>query len=161
MGSNARPGASLLNGVAIRPAINADVPEVLALEQLCYSDPWPASAFVALTDDARVFFAVARRSDGALAGYVVGWFVLDEGEIANLAVTPVERGKGLGTAMLDAVLSDAGRRGVTTVYLEVRRSNAAALKLYRSRGFEQVGMRKGYYRTPVEDALILRCTLKR
>jgi ribosomal-protein-alanine N-acetyltransferase len=161
MGSRARTSAPTLTGFVLRVATSADVAEVAALERGCYSDPWPRSAFLALPDDPRVFFAVARGSDGALAGYVVGWYVLDEAEIANLAVAPSDRGKGVGRALLDAVLNDAESRGVADVYLEVRRSNTAALKLYRSRGFEQVGMRKGYYRTPVEDALILRYTLKR
>lgn len=161
MGSHARTSAPALTGIVVRAATNADVAEVAALEQGCYSDPWPLTAFTALPDDPRVFFAVARRADGALVGYVVGWYVLDEAEIANLAVSPSDRGKGLGRALLDAILHDANSRGVSDVYLEVRRSNTAALKLYRSRGFEQVGMRKGYYRTPVEDALILRYTLKR
>lgn len=161
MGSHARTSTPALKGLVVRPAVPEDVAEVAALEQVCYSDPWPASAFDALPGDERIFFAVARRADGLLIGYLVAWYVLDEAELANLAVAPGERGKGLGRLLLDAMLGDASERGITDVYLEVRRSNAAAMKLYRSRGFEQVGMRKGYYRTPVEDALILRYTLKR
>lgn len=161
MGSVPRPGTSILTAVEVRPAVSADVADVAALERACYSDPWPASAFGQLPGDPRVYFAVARGPQGALAGYVVGWYVEDEAEIANLAVASAERRKGVGAALLDAVLRDAAARGVVNVYLEVRRSNEAALKLYRSRGFEQVGMRKGYYRTPVEDALILRYTLRR
>lgn len=160
MGSHSRTGTSILTGMEVRPAAPADVAEVAALERVCYSDPWPASAFGPLTGDPRVYFAVARDPGGGVAGYVVGWYVEDEAEIANLAVTPAERRQGIGAALLDAMLRDAGERGVVTVYLEVRRSNEAALKLYRSRGFEQVGMRKQYYRSPVEDALILRYTLR-
>ncbi len=161
MGSHARASASALNGIVLRRATAADVPEVAALEQVCYSDPWPASAFDALPDDERIFFAVALGGDGLVVGYVVAWYVLDEAELANLAVSPPARGKRVGTALLDGMLRDAESRGITNVYLEVRRSNAAALTLYRSRGFEQVGMRKQYYRTPAEDALILCYTLRR
>ena len=161
MGSHTRPRTAILTGTVIQLATQAEVAAVSALERACYSDPWPESAFSALPEDPRVYFAVAKQADGGVVGYVVGWFVLDEGEIANLAVAPSHRRRGVGLALLDAVLLEAGKREVANVYLEVRRSNAAALNLYRSRGFEQVGMRKQYYRTPVEDALILRYTLKR
>lgn len=132
------------------------------MEGLCYSDPWPATAFVSLPDNPEVFFAVARgERGGRIEGYVIAWYVLDEGELANLAVVPTRRRMGVGRSLLRAMLQDASRRGVTQVFLEVRQSNTAARELYESQGFEEVGRRKGYYRTPVEDALILRCTLKR
>lgn len=161
MGKQTRASTSALNGIILRSATAADIPEVAALEQVCYSDPWPASAFDALPGNERIFFAVALQGDGLVVGYVVAWYVLDEAELANLAVAPPARGRGVGTVLLDSMLRDAEDRGITSIYLEVRRSNAGALKLYRSRGFEQVGMRKQYYRTPAEDALILRYTLKR
>lgn len=162
MGSSARSGAPALSSVAVRRAIPADLPDVAALERVSYGDPWPASAFASLPGNARVFFAVARDDvGGQLAGYVVAWYVLDEGELANLAVAPPDRGRGIGRALLDAVLSDASSRGTSQMYLEVRHSNVAARQLYASREFEEVGRRKGYYRSPTEDALILRRTLKR
>jgi ribosomal-protein-alanine N-acetyltransferase len=161
MGSSARTSASALRALVLRRAGPADLADVAALERVCYSDPWPTTAFSSLPANDQVFFLVARRADGPLAGYVVGWYVLDEGELANLAVAPDHRRQGVGQALLDAMLSDAERRGVRQMYLEVRASNATARKLYEARGFEEVGRRKGYYRSPVEDALILRCTLKR
>ena len=143
-------------------ATAADISEVAAMEQVCYSDPWPQSAFVGIHENPAVHFSVARVRDGAaLAGYVVAWFVADEGEIANLAVDPLRRRQGVGRALLDAVLADAADRGTGTLYLEVRESNRAARELYGSRDFVEVGRRKHYYRSPQEDALILRCTLKR
>src|SRR5207253_2646093 len=93
-------------------------------------------------------------------GYVVAWFAADEGEIANLAVDPPARGRGLGAALLDAALAEASGRGVTAVYLEVRESNATARRLYASRGFVEVGRRRGYYRKPPEDAIVLRCAVR-
>ena len=161
MGSGTRPGAPALTGVALRRAAPADLAEVAALERTCYGDPWPATAFASLPDNSRVFFTVARQDlRDRLAGYVIAWYVMDEGELANLAVAPDARGQGIGRALLDAMLTDASRRGIAQVYLEVRESNIAARKLYSSREFEEVGRRKGYYRSPVEDALILRHTLQ-
>jgi [ribosomal protein S18]-alanine N-acetyltransferase len=133
------------------------------MERVCYSDPWPASAFAALPDNAQVFFAVARDEghDGDLVGYVIGWYVLDEGELANLAVAQEARRHGIGRSLLDAMLDDAASRAASRIFLEVRESNEAARQLYAQRDFEYVGRRKRYYRSPVEDALILRRTLKR
>ena len=97
------------------------------------------------------------ETDG-IAGYVVAWFAADEGEIANLAVREPTRRRGIGAALLDAALVEAGRRGAVNMYLEVRESNEAARALYASRGFEEVGRRRGYYHRPVEDAVVLRRT---
>jgi ribosomal-protein-alanine N-acetyltransferase len=84
---------------------------------------------------------------------------MDEGELANLAVAPELRSRGIGRLLLDAILQNATTRGVRQLYLEVRESNVAARGLYLGRGFEQVGRRKRYYRSPTEDALILRRAL--
>ena len=130
------------------------------MERSSYADPWPASAFAALPDNPRVFFVVARSRPGEpIVGYAIAWHVLDEGELANLAVAPASRRRGIGRALLHAVLEDSRQRGVRELYLEVRESNVAARQLYASHEFEQVGRRKEYYRSPVEDALILRRTL--
>lgn len=162
MGSGTRPGAADLREVSLHRATPGDLLEVAALERVCYSDPWPASAFATLPDNARVYFAIARL-DGQrrLAGYVVAWYVMDEGELANLAVAPADRGRGIGGTLLDAMLTDAGSRGISQVYLEVRESNVAARQLYATRDFQEVGRRKQYYRSPREDALILRRSLHR
>jgi ribosomal-protein-alanine N-acetyltransferase len=161
MGSGARTRTPALSGIYLRTALPEDIPEVAELERICYGDPWPASSFAALPDNSRVFFTVARHDvRGPVAGYVVAWYVMDEAELANLAVAPDLRGQGIGQALLDAMLSDASARGAAQVYLEVRESNAAARQLYGTRRFEEVGRRKRYYRTPTEDALILRRTLK-
>ena len=141
----------------IRRAAVADLTEVAALEKLCYSDPWGASAFAALPDNPAVYFAVARSaSEGPLLGYAIAWHVIDEAELANLAVEPGSRRAGIGAQLLDATLENARRESVKRVYLEVRESNEAARRLYASREFSEVGRRKKYYRSPDEDALILR-----
>lgn len=160
MGNDTRPGLACLSGFDLEPATAEDLPAVVALERSCYGDPWPASAFAALPENARVFFRITRGSSGDIIGYVVAWYVMEEGELANLAVAPSHRRQGIGTALLDATLADAAARGVSELYLEVRESNVAARHLYASRKFEEVGRRKRYYRSPQEDALILRRTLK-
>ena len=162
MGSRARQGAAPVTLVSTGPARREDVAGVVRLEERCYADPWPRDSFVPLLDNPQVFFHVARGGEVGqdVSGYVVAWFVLDEAELANLAVAPSARRQGIGGRLLDAALGEASARGTRQMFLEVRASNQAALELYGSREFEQVGRRKGYYRTPVEDALILRRTFK-
>jgi [ribosomal protein S18]-alanine N-acetyltransferase len=161
MGNGTRSRASDVTAVELQAATFADLPDVVELERRCYGDPWPASAFSALPDNASVFFHLTRdEANGSVTGYVIAWYVMDEGELANLAVAPDYRRRGIGTALLDAMLADALSRGVDKLYLEVRESNLAARHLYASRKFEEVGRRKQYYRSPQEDALILRRTLK-
>jgi [ribosomal protein S18]-alanine N-acetyltransferase len=160
MGSRARSHPGRLIRVKLRAATLDDLRAVSALEQVCYADPWPDSAFQALPGNPQVFFQVAEGADGEITGYVVAWYVLDEGELANLAVAAARRRSGLGKVLLDAMLTDARRRSISEVYLEVRESNVAARQLYAANHFVEVGRRRGYYRSPVEDALILRRTLK-
>lgn len=162
MGSGPGPLPAGVTTPVLQPATAADLREIADLEVACYSDPWPETAFAPLADNPAVLFHVAREGEGEpVAGYVVAWFAADEGEVANLAVRPGLRQRGFGVALLDSVLAEATRRGTGSLFLEVRESNTAARKLYASRNFEEVGRRRRYYRSPEEDALILRCTLKR
>jgi ribosomal-protein-alanine N-acetyltransferase len=143
--------------VVIERASERVLGEIIELERASFSDPWSEASFTSVVNEPAAFFATAR--DGAsdhVAGYVVAWFMADEGEIANLAVREPKRRRGVGAALLDAALDEGRRRGATAIYLEVRDSNAAARALYASRNFEEVGRRRKYYRKPVEDAIVLR-----
>ena len=145
--------------VAIGPATVHDLAFVAAIERVAFSDPWSLRSFREALDSGSVYFACARSDAGGVLGYVVAWFVADQGEIANIAVAPDQRGHGVGRALLDAALGEAAARGISAVFLEVRDSNQRARELYASRGFEEVGRRQRYYRRPVEDAIVLRRTL--
>ena len=96
------------------------------------------------------------EATGKIAGYVIAFDAADEGEILNLAVAPSGRRRGMGRALVEAMLRLLTERGVHQVYLEVRESNAPARALYAAQGFREVGRRKQYYRRPVEDAIVLR-----
>ena len=80
----------------------------------------------------------------------------DEGEIADVAVAPSARRRGVARTLIERVAADLMREGVRSLYLEVRESNLAARALYGAMGFTQVGRRRGYYQLPSEDALLLR-----
>ena len=141
----------------IRGARRDDIEDVAAIERRAFSDPWSANSFRALFGNPLVHFAVAEDMiTGKLLGYVVAWFVVDEAEIANLAVSDDSRRAGVGARLLDHALDIARERRGKVVFLEVRESNTAARGLYASRGFEVAGRRAKYYRKPIEDALVLR-----
>jgi len=147
---------------ALEAASGEDVPALLALERLCFSQPWTARNFRdAMADPERGLLLVLRgpfaRDDpgrGVLA-YCSFQTVLDELHIHNLAVYPAVQGRGLGRRLLQLVLDLGARRGAERALLEVRQSNWAAQRLYRSLGFQGVSVRRGYYTQPSEDALIL------
>jgi ribosomal-protein-alanine N-acetyltransferase len=141
--------------ITIRAATDADLPGILSIERIAFSDPWTADAFRSMIGQAHVMTMVAE-SGNQVVGYSVAWAVGDEAELANLAVAPAHRGTGVAKRLLDHLLADLDARGGANVYLEVRDSNAAAQGLYRSRGFTSAGRRKGYYHKPTEDAVIMR-----
>ncbi|GJG88393.1 ribosomal-protein-alanine acetyltransferase [Gemmatimonadetes bacterium T265] len=145
--------------VVVRAASARDIDEVAALEQVAFSDPWSRTAFAQLVANPAVLFLVARQLDPGgpdpLLGYVAAWFAADESEIANLAVAPTARGRGVGATLLDAALAEVIRRNAAMTYLEVRESNVVARRLYASRGFTELGRRRKYYQRPIEDALVL------
>lgn len=165
MGGGAWAPAQRMTGsqgtVTIEPILRGDLASVEELEKAAFADPWSLASFESVLAAPTVYFAAARDSErDGIVGYVVAWFAADEGEIANLAVREPTRWRGIGGALLDATLMEAKRRGALMMYLEVRESNEAARGLYASRGFEEVGRRSQYYRHPVEDAIVLRRSMK-
>ena len=111
--------------IALRSARIADIDAVLEIEQGSFGDPWSRSAFVDLVGDPRVAFLIADAG-GAVLGYVVAWYVLDEGEIGNLAVGKSARRQGIGARLLDGAIAKVRASEVDSLYLEVRDSNAPA-----------------------------------
>ncbi len=147
------------SSLALRPARRSDVEAILAMERASFTDPWSRAAFTSLLGHPGVYFVVAARPDEGIAGYLAAWFMVPEGEIATLAVDTERRRLGVGGLLLDSAIQEARLRGVRDLYLEVRDSNAAAQKLYASRGFLEIGRRRLYYRNPAEDARMLRLHL--
>ena len=154
---------AIAGALHIRRAVEADVNAMVAIERASFSDPWTASAIASTLryDHMRVLVAEERGElggDGAgrPLGYVVAMVAGQEAEIADLAVSPDARRRGIGRALIDRLLADLEAEGVESVFLEVRESNRGARALYESRAFRGIGRRRGYYRLPVEDALLLK-----
>lgn len=146
----------------LRAADESDLATICRIERASFADPWSESDFRSmLRFAAGIFLVSAPFSTGSVKGYVIALAVLDEAEIINLGVDAGSRRMGIGGRLLDEALARVEAKGVVTTFLEVRESNVAARALYGSRGFSEISRRRGYYRTPVEDALVLRRGRKR
>ncbi len=135
--------------------MNADhVPQIAALEKLCFSDPWSEKSIASELDNELSLWLVAL--DGPrVAGYVGSQSVLGESDMMNVAVHPDYRRQGVGKELVTALITCLKEKGNYQLTLEVRASNMSAQKLYENLGFVEIGRRKNYYRAPKEDALIL------
>jgi [ribosomal protein S18]-alanine N-acetyltransferase len=150
----------------LRPMLEADVPAVVALESASYQFPWSEGIF---RDCLRVGYLcrVVEISDRppAVAGTVVGYGIMSmgagEAHILNLCVRADLRSRGIGRQVLDNLLARARAAGMLEAFLEVRPTNVAAIRLYQAAGFEQVGIRRGYYQAAGgrEDAAVLKLEL--
>jgi ribosomal-protein-alanine acetyltransferase len=138
-----------VEGLTIRPLNAADAESVERITRLSSeAADWPAESYLGLP-------AWVAESDGRVVGMLAARIAADEMEILNLAVDPSSRGRGAGTALLDAALEHGRRAGAARVFLEVRESNADAQRFYERHGFSVAGRRLRYYRQPEEDALLM------
>ena len=146
--------------VTIRPMRVTDVAEVVAIERASYQFPWGEGIF---RDCLRVGYIcrVVTLSRQVMA-YGVMSFGAGEAHILNLCVDEAQRCRGIGRHLLGALIERAAAAGMGEAFLEVRPSNSAALRLYLALGFEQVGMRRGYYQAADgrEDAAVLKRVLR-
>ncbi len=139
----------------IRAMSREDVQAVARLEKECFSTPWSESQLLyEVNENTSVSRFLIALSDDIPVGYIGCYLVLDEGGLTNLAVTESFRKKGAATALISALCSRLISEGASFLTLEVRRSNFAAISLYKKLGFLQVGIRKSFYEAPEEDALL-------
>ncbi len=129
--------------------------EAGAVTALAKSVGLTVDAAAELARDHAVLLVARERGGGTPVAFVLAWHVADEFELLDLGTDPTFRRRGVGRALLDALLGQARARGASAVYLEVRPSNAAALSLYRAAGFTDLARRPRYY-PDGEDALLLR-----
>ena len=145
---------------SLRRATPEDLDSVLSLENSCFTDPWTAGMFAGALGGRGFEELYLLEEDGRALGYVCLYVFETDGEIMSVCVTPEKRRQGLGKVLLDFALGLMEERGVKDVFLEVRRSNSAALALYEGKGFSLIGERKKYYRHPTEDAFVLKKSFK-
>lgn len=139
----------------------ADVDAVLDIEQAVQTYPWTRGNFVDALDNGYIC-RVDETEGGEIHGYAILMPVIDEAELLTIGVAAAHQRKGLGREMLTGMLNAAQEKYIRRVFLEVRSSNAAAMALYRSAGFIEIGVRRGYYRNEKgsEDAITMACELQ-
>ncbi len=146
-------------GLTIRAMREADVAEVVGIERSSYPFPWTEGIF---HDCLRVaYLCRVAVQDQRITGYAVMSMGAGEAHILNLCVREENRRAGVGRALIHYLLEQAENAGMVEALLEVRPTNAIAKVLYQSLGFEQIGMRRGYYQAAAgrEDAAVLRLRL--
>ena len=137
--------------------MNADhLEELERLERICFSRPWSKKMLgEELENDCAAFLVAEEPVTKKVLGYAGVLVMADEGYITNVAVFPEYRRQGIAAQIIQVFCDFAAGNHLAFLTLEVRPSNTAAIELYRSFGFEEVGRRKNYYDLPKEDALIL------
>lgn len=138
----------------IRKMEVSDLEEVCAIERETFSDPWSKISFLETISDKNNYYLVAIV-DGSVAGYCGYCGVAGEGYIYNVAVGSSFRRQGIGFRMIKELIKKAEYRGITSMTLEVRKSNHSAINLYKKLGFVETGIRKEFYTNPLEDAIIM------
>jgi ribosomal-protein-alanine N-acetyltransferase len=134
-----------------------DLDEVMEIEQYSFPTPWSRTVYEHdLKRNPKSRFYVARsEDDDELLGYIGNWVIEDECHVGTIASKREFRGRGIAEALLIHTARTSLAESVTYIILEVRENNFAAINLYRKLGFQQVGLRRGYYRDTGEDALLL------
>ncbi len=132
-----------------------DIDTIVAIEQEAFSEPWTKEAFInELTNNMFAKYVIVECA-GQIAGYGGMWIIVDEAHVTNIAIASAFRGKGMGSLLMERLQASATYFGAARMTLEVRVSNLAAQSLYKKYGFEEAGVRPGYYSDNQEDALIM------
>ncbi|MDD2500239.1 MAG: ribosomal protein S18-alanine N-acetyltransferase [Geobacter sp.] len=137
----------------LRPMIEADLAEVLRIEQACFPRAWTREHFLAEICSERATPVVAELG-GQVVGYLCLTVLLDEAEILDVAVDPALQGRGVGAQLVQWACAEAIRQGAMLLRLEVRATSFPAIALYERFGFVRSGLRKAYYEQGV-DALLM------
>lgn len=138
----------------IRKLEEHDLDWVVPIEAGTFSEPWSRESFLSSMNSQDTIYLAGFLGDRA-AGYCGLLRSFEEADITNVAVAEEFRGRGVGRRMLEALMEEGRRQGICRFTLEVRTGNLRAIHLYQKLGFEPVGVRKNFYRFPIEDALIM------
>ncbi len=132
----------------------ADLDQVAALEKRLFHPPWSRNAFTAELTDRPYSLAMVIKDDEIVIAYMVVYLLFNEAHLANIAVAPEYQRHGLGEWMIRYLEQAAEQSGQQIIFLEVRKSNEKAIRLYQKMGFSKAGVRKRYYEDQ-EDALLM------
>lgn len=138
----------------IRKMREEDIVEVAKLEKDIFPDPWSERAIRETLGQTQTML-LSALDDGRLIGYLILYYVLEDGEIARIAVDPEWRRKGVASRLLKELALICADNGVNKLLLDVRESNDSARAFYERQGFVQDGIRKNYYANPTEHAILM------
>ena len=146
----------------IEPATIEALPDILQIEEACFSSPWTRKMLEAeLSGNRFAHFLLAKwttqgeAGSSSIIGYLCFWVIFEEVRLMNLAVIESMRHKGIATALVSQALEAGSAQAGTRALLEVRASNHAAQALYRRLGFRDMTTRPAYYTNPLEDAVLM------
>ncbi len=140
----------------LRNATYSDLPRILEIEELSFSQPWSLNSFrrELTLPFSRLIVASCDPADNLPCGFLCRWLVADELHILNIAVHPAYRHTGIGTRLIEETIDEAKAKHAQVITLEVRRANLSARSLYRKFNFQERRLRKNYY-APGEDAIVM------
>ena len=140
----------------IRRMEKRDLLQVEAIETALFSDAWSEQGFEDTLNSPYVISLVAiDEAEDTILGYIIMYVSFEEGEISNVAVAKSAQNRGIGSALMQAILEKGLEESVTRFILEVRVSNTPAIALYKKFGFTEIGIRRDFYEKPREDALVM------
>ena len=141
--------------ISIFAATEQDIPKILEIEREAISPPWSHGALLDEISRDDSFFAVAVGESSQLLGFIILRRMGDEGELLQIAVEKDARRRGVADMLVEAAIGFAAENKLNAVHLEARKSNEAAIALYKKQGFSSVRHRKDYFDSPVEDAVVM------
>lgn len=143
-----------MSSITIRRMAESDLEIVSSIEREVFTDPWSLTAFKTdLNND--MALPMVAEFENKIVGYSNIYIVAGKAQIANFAVAPGFRNRGVGRLLMNEIVDRAEEKKCRVIFLEVRESNTPALELYKSYGFNAAGQRKDYYSKPEENAIIM------
>ncbi|MCM3118463.1 ribosomal protein S18-alanine N-acetyltransferase [Neobacillus sp. MER 74] len=145
----------MVDSFVFRNMREEDIDQILEVEHASFTTPWSREAFYNELHNNRFAVYIVLEENNKILGYCGAWIVIDEAHVTNVAILPEYRGRKLGEAILQKMMSVAREMGAKTMTLEVRVTNHVAQSLYRKLGFQNGGIRKNYYSDNQEDGLVM------
>lgn len=145
--------------IKIRLAEEKDIKNIADIEAECFTTPESENSVRSVIENP-VYEAFVAEIDGEISGHTITMSTVGDMDILSVAVRPVFRKKGIGQKLMENLIAKAYENNIYDVFLEVRKSNIAAISLYEKMGFEKIGERKNFYDLPKEDAVLMKKTVK-
>jgi len=140
--------------IRLRKTVYKDIKTILNIEKQQFPHPWPQHFFNdEISHDISYFYVAEDIRIQQPVGYIIFWIIEEEMELHKIAVSQAYRNRGIGKGLFQFMLKTAKEKKIEKIFLEVRKSNIAAIKLYESFNFKLIGIRKKYYNDPLEDAM--------